>query len=169
MTVQTYRQGTHDTTVEADPKVPTVKIVRDFDATPDRLFKAFTDRDLVSRWLGPRDTPMNLKEWDATTGGRYRYDAIRGGEVIASFYGSFHEVRPNERLVQTFTWEGMPDGVSLDCITFVDLGDGRTRVVSVSVLDSFESRDAMLASGMETGLLDGYEAIDEILAEHADA
>ena len=167
MTVQTYAQGTHDTTIEADPKVPTVKIVRDFDAPPDRVFTAFTDRDLVTRWLGPKDTPMDLKEWDATTGGRYRYDATRGGEVIASFYGSFHEVRPSERLVQTFTWEGMPDGVSLDCYTFEDLGDRRTRVTCLSVVDSFEVRDAILASGMEKGVLDGYEEIDAILAEQA--
>ena len=169
MTVQTYPQGTHETTIEADPNVPTIKIVRDFDAPPDRVFRAWTDRDLVARWLGPKDTAMNLKDWDATTGGRFRYEAVRGGEVIASFYGSFHEVRPHERLVQTFTWQGAPDGVSLDCMTFEDLGDGRTRVIGLTVVESFETRDAILASGMERGVLDGYEELDAILAEQAGA
>jgi len=169
MTIQTYPQGTHETTIEADAQVPTVKIVREFDAPRDVVFKAFTDRDLVARWLGPKDTPMNLKEWDARTGGKYRYDAIRGGEVIASFFGSFHEVRPPERLVQTFTWEGAPDGVSLDCHTFEDLGDGRTRVVILSVVESFEIRNAILASGMESGVLAGYEELDAIFAEQAGA
>ncbi len=72
------------------------------------------------------------------TGGSYRYTAWQDGEEVAAFFGSFHEVRPSERLVQTFTWEGMPDGVSLETMTFTDLGDGRTRVTSVSVVDCFE-------------------------------
>ena len=112
---------------------------------------------------------MFLKEWDATTGGKYRYDAIREGKVIASFYGSFHEIRRPDRLVQTFTWEGAPDGVSLDCTTLEDLGDGRTRMVILSVVESFEVRDAIMASGMEKGVLAGYEELDANFAEQASA
>jgi uncharacterized protein YndB with AHSA1/START domain len=153
------------TTIEADPVLPTVRIVRDFDASPEKVFRAWTEKELVVRWLGPKDTPMNLDEWDARTGGHYRYTASRDGEVIASFYGSFHEVRPNERLVQTFTYEGVPDGVSLDIITFVDLGGGRTRVDSLSVVETVEGRDMMMASGMETGIIEGYAALDALLAE----
>ena len=89
----------------------------------------------------------------------------REGEEVAAFYGSFHEARPNERLVQTFTWEGMPDGVSLDTMTFTDLGDGRTRVSALSVLESFEARDGMVASGMEAGVFEGYAKLDALLAE----
>jgi uncharacterized protein YndB with AHSA1/START domain len=158
-------QQTHPTTIEADPALPTVRIVRDFDAPPDRVFRAWTEKELVERWLGPKDTPMDLTEWDARTGGSYRYTASRDGEVIASFFGSFHEVRPSERLVQTFTYEGFPDGVSLDIITFEDLGGGRTRVSSLSVVDSIEGRDMMMASGMETGIIEGYAALDALLAE----
>ncbi len=101
-------QQTHPTTIEADPALPTVRIVRDFDAPPDRVFRAWTEKELVERWLGPKDTPMDLTEWDVRTGGSYRYTASRDGEVIASFYGSFHEVRPSERIVQTFTYWGSP-------------------------------------------------------------
>lgn len=154
-----------ETRIEADPNLPTVRIVRDFDAPPEKVFRAWTEPELVTRWLGPKDTPMDLHEWDATTGGHYRYDALRDGEVIASFYGSFHEVRPNERLVQTFTYEGVPDGVSLDIITFVDLGEGRTRIDSLSVVESMEVRDMMVASGMEVGVVEGYAALDDLLAE----
>jgi uncharacterized protein YndB with AHSA1/START domain len=154
-----------ETTIEADPTLPTVTITRDFDAPPGRVFRAWTDPRLVEQWLGPKDTPMRLDHWDARTGGSYHYAALRGGEEIARFYGSFHEVRPNERLVQTFTYEGVPDGVSLDVITFDDLGNGCTRVTSLSLVESIEARDAMLASGMETGVIEGYEALDALLAK----
>lgn len=76
------------------------------------------------------------------------------------FHGCFHEVRPAERIVQTFTLEGMPDGVALEKLVLTDLGDGRTRLVATSLVDSFEDRDAFVASGMETGVREGYERLD---------
>jgi uncharacterized protein YndB with AHSA1/START domain len=155
----------YKTQVEADPDLPTVKIVRDFDAPVERVFEAWVDPKLVTQWLGPRDTEMRIDSWDARTGGSYRYVAERGGEEIARFYGSFHEVRPGSRLVQTFTFEGMPDGVSLDTATFEEVEPGRTRVTILSVVDTMESRDAMIASGMETGVVEGYERLDELLAD----
>ena len=156
---------THETRIEADPALPTISITRDFDAPPDRVFRAWVDPELVVRWLGPDETTMCLDTWDARTGGSYRYAALRGGEEIARFYGSFHEVRPGERLVQTFTWEGFPDGVSRDTMTFEDLGDGRTRVVALSVVDTMAGRDAIIVSGMETGVVEGYAKLDALLAE----
>jgi uncharacterized protein YndB with AHSA1/START domain len=66
--------------------------------------------------------------------------------------------------VQTFTWEGMPEGVSLETMTFEDLGDGMTRMHAQSLVDSFEARDQWLASGMETGVNDGYAKLDTLLA-----
>ena len=156
--------GTRETLIEADPALPVIRITRDFDASPEKVFRAWTDPDLVARWLGPRDSEIRIDSWDARTGGSYRYASVRDGEELAAFYGSFHEIRPAERLVQTFTWEGMPDGVSLDTMTFEDLGNGRTRVVGVSVVDSLESRDAIMASGMDVGVNEGYEKLDEILA-----
>ena len=156
--------GTRETLIEADPALPVIRITRDFDASPEKVFRAWTDPDLVARWLGPRDSEIRIDSWDARTGGSYRYASVRDGDEVAAFYGSFHEIRPAERLVQTFTWEGMPDGVSLDTMTFEDLGNGRTRVVGVSVVDSLESRDAIMASGMDVGVNEGYEKLDEILA-----
>jgi uncharacterized protein YndB with AHSA1/START domain len=156
--------GTRETLIEADPALPVIRITRDFDASPEKVFRAWTDPDLVARWLGPRNSEIRIDSWDARTGGSYRYASVRDGDEVAAFYGSFHEIRPAERLVQTFTWEGMPDGVSLDTMTFEDLGNGRTRVVGVSVVDSLESRDAIMASGMDVGVNEGYEKLDEILA-----
>jgi len=156
--------GTRETLIEADPALPVIRITRDFDASPDRVFRAWTDPDLVARWLGPRNSEIRIDGWDARTGGSYRYASVRDGEEVAAFYGSFHEIRPTERLVQTFTWEGMPDGVSLDTMTFEDLGNRRTRVIGVSVVDSLESRDAVMASGMDVGVNEGYEKLDELLA-----
>jgi uncharacterized protein YndB with AHSA1/START domain len=160
----TQKSTTQQTQIEADPNVPTIRIIRDFDAPPEKVFRAWTDPELVVKWLGPKNTEMRLDEWDARTGGHYRYAAVQDGVEVATFYGSFHEVRPNERLVQTFTWEGMPDGVSLETMVFSDLGDGRTRSVGLSVVDSFEARDGIMASGMEVGVYEGYEKLDALLA-----
>ncbi|MFD1504781.1 polyketide cyclase [Georgenia yuyongxinii] len=156
---------TNQTRIEADPQLPVVRIIREFDAARERVFRAWVDRDLVARWLGPKRSEMRIDTWEARTGGGYRYADFEDGEEVARFFGSFHEVRAPERLVQTFTWEGMPDGVSLDIMTFEDLGDGRTRVTSTSVVDSIEGRDAIMASGMEVGVNEGYEKLDALLAE----
>jgi uncharacterized protein YndB with AHSA1/START domain len=155
---------THDTEITADPDLPTIRISRAFDAPPEKVFRAFVDQALFVKWIGPRSIDSRVDRWDASTGGHYRYVALRDGEEIAAFYGSFHEVRPAERIVQTFTWEGAPDGVSLETMTFVDLGDGRTRIDSLSVVDSMEVRDAVMASGMDVGVKEGYEKLDELLA-----
>lgn len=154
---------THETQITVDPKVPAIHITREFDAAPDRVFRAHADPELVVQWLGPRDLEMTVHHYDCQTGGSYRYTHARDGEEY-HFFGSFHEVRPGERIVQTFTFEGMPDGVALEQMVFEDLGDGRTRVVATSLCDSFEDRDAMIASGMETGIVEGYERLDELLA-----
>lgn len=164
-TIPTEQTATRETTIEADPNVPTIRIIRDFDAPRDRVFRAWVDPELVVQWLGPKSSEMRIDEWNAHTGGNYRYAAVQDGEEVAAFYGSFHEVRPSERLVQTFTWEGMPDGVSLETMTFEDLGDGRTRTVGLSVVDSFEGRDAIMASGMDVGVNEGYEKLDALLAQ----
>ena len=153
-----------EATIEADPNIPTITITREFDAPPEKVFRAWTQPELVAQWLGPRSTTMKIDQWDAHTGGGYRYSAERDGEVLASFYGSFHEVRPNERLVQTFTFDGYPDGVSLETMTFEELDGGRCRITGVSVVDSLEVRDLIMSSGMEVGVHEGYEKLDELLA-----
>ncbi|WP_197318963.1 SRPBCC family protein [Saccharomonospora sp. NB11] len=153
---------TRETTIEGLADRPAVRIVRDFAATPDLVFRAWTDHDLAARWLGPKDLDMRIHTWDARTGGSYHYTMWRGAEQVAEFYGSFHEVRTPSRLVQTFTYLGMPDDVSLEINTFEAI-DGLTRVTSLSLYETYEARDAMLSSGMEIGVVEGYAALDELL------
>jgi uncharacterized protein YndB with AHSA1/START domain len=154
----------HDTEITVLEDIPAVRIVREFDAPPDKVFRAHTDPDLVVRWLGPRDHEMVIDRWDCTTGGSYRYVHRHQGEDYG-FFGSFHVVRPSTEIVQTFTFEGVPDQVALERLTFEDLGDGRTRLTALSLVDSFEARDAFVASGMEAGVVEGYERLDEVLAD----
>ena len=155
-----------ETRIEADPDVPLVRIVREFDAPPAKVFRAHTDPDLLVRWLGPRGLEMSIDHFDCRTGGSYRYTHRRNDEEY-KFFGSFHEVRDNEVIIQTFCWEGMPDGVALERLELQDIGDGRTRLVATSLVDSFEGRDAFVASGMETGVVQGYERLDELLEKAA--
>lgn len=152
-----------ETTIEADPEVPLVRITREFDAPPNKVFRAHTDPDLLVRWMGPRDISMEIVHHDCRTGGSYRFLHRRGDEEYG-FHGCFHEVRPSEVIVQTFTFEGVPDGVALERLVLEDLGDGRTRLTATSLVDSFEARDSFLASGMETGVREGYERLDEVLS-----
>ena len=155
--------STKETEIIIDADVPLVRIVREFDAPVEKVFRAHADPQLFAQWIGPRDLEMTIDHFDCRTGGSYRYTHSRGDEAY-SFRGAFHEVRPNELIVQTFTFEGMPDGVALEKMVFEDLGNGRSRLTGTSLVDSFEDRDAFVASGMETGIVEGYEKLDELLA-----
>ena len=142
---------------------PTMEIVREFDAPRDRVFRAHTDPELVKQWLGPRRLTMRIERYEVVRGGSYRYFHVDEDGTEYGFWGSFHEVRPDELIVQTFSWDGAPAEVSLEKAVFEDLGNGRTRLRAVSVTDSVQSRDAMLASGMTDGVTQSYERLDEML------
>ena len=105
-----------------------------------------------------------LPDRRSTNNGKWRYVGGDCNDNPQYFRGSFHTVSP-ERIVQTFTWEGLPDSVALETLTFEDLGDGRTRLHARSLCDSFEDRDAWLRSGMDTGVDQGYAKLDRMLAE----
>ena len=155
----------YQVSIEADPHLPIIRITRDFDATPEQLMRAHTDPELFARWVGPDGMETTILEWDATTGGRWRYVARRG-DAEFGFHGCFHDIS-DDRIVQTFTFDGQPDGVALETLWFEDLGDGRTRLRTQSLVDSFEGRDQWLASGMETGVEQGYAKLDALVAELA--
>jgi len=151
------------TEIIADDKVPTITIIREFDAPRERVFRAWTDPEIYAQWVGPRSVTTTITRWTARTGGEWAFSQAVHGADIPSFFGSFHEVRAPERLVWTFTWEGAPDGVSLETMTFEQLPGDRTRVTGVSVVDSLEGRDQILKSGMDVGVIEGYEKLDEVL------
>lgn len=154
----------HETQIIVDEKVPLVRIIREFDAPVANVWRAHVDPEIFARWVGPEARGATIDRWDARSGGSYRY-LIESDGFEAAFNGVFHELREHELIVQTFTFEGMPDGVALEKLRFEDLGDGRTRLTSTSLVDSFEDRDAFVASGMESGVVEGYAKLDAILAE----
>src|SRR5215831_1033156 len=154
---------TMETIIEADPKLPIIRMTRDFAATPEQVLRAHTDPVLFAQWVGPDGMDTRIEHWDARTGGSWMFVSVRAG-VEYAFRGCFHEIR-RDRIVQTFTFEGEPDGVALETLWFEDLGGGRTRLRTQSLVDTFEGRDAWLASGMETGVNEGYAKLDRMLAD----
>lgn len=154
---------TDDLTLTVPDDVPVVVITRTFAVPPAAVFRAHTDPDLLVRWLGPADLVMEVDVWDCRPGGEYRYVHSRGKEAHG-FRGCFHDVVPDERIVQTFSYEPFPEAVALETLVLRDLGDGRTGLTVTAVAGSFEARDAQLASGMESGIRDGYRQLDDVLA-----
>ncbi len=154
---------THPTTITAAPGLPFVDIVREFDAPVAAVFRAHTDPDLFARWTGPRDQRMEIIEFDATTGGRWQY-VSRGADGAAyGFRGIFHTVERDALIIQTFEFDGAPNMVAVGSLTFEEV-DGRTRIAAHEIYPSVEARDQMVASGMEYGVNEGYERLDELLA-----
>lgn len=151
----------NETTITAQPGTPFIDIVREFDAPPALVFRAWTDPELVPQWLGPSGTTTTLIEYEVVPGGRYSYvHRDRAGEH--GFHGVFHTVVAGERIVQTFQYDGRPHDVSLETLIFEDLG-GRTRVRTHAVFGSVDSRDAMIESGMEHGVRDSMARLDRLL------
>ncbi len=154
---------THPTTITAAPGLPFVDIVREFDAPVAAVFRAHTDPELFAQWTGPRDQAIEILEFEATTGGRWRYVSRGPGGDTHGFRGVFHTVEPNTLIIQTFEYDGAPNVVAIGTMTF-EAVDGRTRISGHEVYPSVEARDAAVASGMEYGVREGYERLDEILA-----
>lgn len=154
-----------ETEIIADDTVPAIHIIREFDAPVANVFRAHADPELYARWSGPHGLVATIGNWDFRTGGSWSFRHTDPDGNHYDFYGSFHEVRPDELIVQTFTFAGFPDGVALERLALEDLGAGRCRLRAVSLVDSFEARDAMIASGMETGIREGYDKLDDLLAE----
>lgn len=139
-------------------------IEREFDAPRERVYEAYTDRELLEQWWGPRNTTMIVDKLDVKPGGAWRFVHKMEDGSEHGFRGEFRELEPPERLVWTFEWEGMPGEISVETVEFEDLG-GRTRVKTISTFDSPEGLEGMLSSGMEDGMNESYERLDELLAK----
>ena len=142
--------------------VPWIDFTREFDAPVAAVFEAHRDPEKVKQWLGPNGYVMDIDAWDFTTGGAYRY-SHRTDHGDFGFRGVFHTIRDNEFALQTFEFDGAPDEVALEFMWFEDLGDGRSRLRGRSICPNTEARDALLSSGMEGGMIEGYERLDELL------
>ncbi|HZA12445.1 SRPBCC family protein [Mycobacterium sp.] len=152
---------THPLNLRAPVDTLAMEFTREFDAPVAAVFRAHAEPDLVKQWLGPHGIDMQIERWDFRAGGGYRYlHQNESGQY--RFNGVFHTVRENELVIQTFEFEGAPDMVNLDFMWFEDLG-GRTRLRGRSICPNVEARDALLSSGMEGGMREGYERLDKVL------
>ena len=154
------------TQITAEPGVPFIDITREFDAPRDLIFRAHTDPELLTQWLGPRQYKMIVERYDVRDGGSWRYIHRDDAGNEHGFHGVFHGTPSPDSMVQTFEYEGAPGHVSLDSLKLEDR-NGRTVVRGRSVFQSVEDRDAMVQSGMEGGLNEGYDRLDELVARLA--
>ena len=151
-------------TITTPAGTPFIEIAREFDAPVEAVYRAHRDPEIVGQWLGPYGLDTTIETYDVRTGGSYRFVQSAGPGEEYAFHGVFHVARPNDLIVQTFEFEGFPDVVSIQTLTFRDLGGGRTRLVSHSTYPTQEARDGMVAGGMAKGVTEGYERLDAVLA-----
>jgi uncharacterized protein YndB with AHSA1/START domain len=152
------------TQIDAPAGVPFIDITREFDAPRDLVFKAYSDPELIVQWLGPRKYTMDLDAWDVRDGGTWRYTHRDEQGNAYGFHGVFHGDQTPDGMVQTFEFDGWPGHVSLESITFEDRG-GKTVIHNHSTYQSVADRDGMIESGMEEGMNDGFDRLDEVLAK----
>lgn len=152
------------TKIVAEPGKQEIVITREFDAPPELVFKAHTDPKLFAQWIGPRGLTTTLKTFEPVSGGQWRFIQKDKDGNEFGFHGVFHEVSP-QRVIQTFEYEGMPERghVTLDTTKLEALPNGRTRLTAQSVFQSVADRDGMVEAGMERGVKEGYERLDELL------
>lgn len=154
------------TTITVEPGKQELFITREFDYPRELVFKAFTDPDLLVKWLGPKDLTTRLDTFSATAGGSWRYIQTDPAGNEYAFHGVNHEVTFPERIIQTFEFEGLPEKghVLLQTARFEPLPNNRTKLVEQLVFQSVADRDGMVQAGMSTGVEDSNERLDEVLA-----
>jgi uncharacterized protein YndB with AHSA1/START domain len=159
MTMSTAAESLKLTT----PAEREIRTERIFNAPRERVWKALTDPKLVAQWWG-RGNKLEVVKFEFERGGHWRF-VEHGPEGSHGFEGRYREIKPQERVVQTFEWDGMPGHVIVETMTLEDLGDGRTKLVNLSLFHTTEERDGMLHSGMADGMAQSYAALDKVLAK----
>jgi uncharacterized protein YndB with AHSA1/START domain len=145
-------------TLPADEQI---LITREFDAPRHLVYKAWTTPELVRRWWSGQRGEMTVVEIDLRVGGTWRYVMIAEGQFEVAFHGEYREIVPNERIVMTDVYEAMPDGEALVTVTFTEV-DGRTILKLLMQLGSTEARDAVISSGMEAGVQESWDRLEQI-------
>ena len=150
------------TQIDAPAGVPFIDITREFDAPRDVVFRAYTEPELLVQWLGPRKYTMTIDRWDVRDGGTWRFVHSDDQGNAWGFHGVFHGEQTPDGMLQTWEFEGAPGHVSLEKLTLEE-HDGKTTVRNHAVYQSMEARDAMIESGMEGGVNDGFDRLDDLL------
>lgn len=155
------------TEIIAEPGKQELYIIREFEAPRELVYRAHTEAELYTQWVGPREMTMTVEKMDARDGGTFRFVHERGGHKY-TFFGVYHEALAPERIIGTFEFDGLPERghVILGTTKFEELPNGRCRLVHQSVFQSVADRDGMVQSGMERGVNDGYEKLDALLSEN---
>lgn len=152
------------TQITAEPGSHEITITRDVKAPPALVYRTFSEPDLLAQWLGPRGLTMKLDQYDLRHGGSWRFVHVAPDGTEHGFRGCFHgEASVEAGITQTWEYEGAPRHVSLEKVTFEELPGG-TRIHMSSVHQTVEARDAHLASGMEEGVRESFERMDELVA-----
>jgi uncharacterized protein YndB with AHSA1/START domain len=153
------------TKVRAEPGKQELFITREFDAPRELVFKAHTDPKLYTQWIGPRRFTTTLMKFEPRSGGMWRYVSKDKDGNEYAFHGVNHEVLAPERLIDTFEFEGLPEKghVSLETLRLEELPDGRTKLTIQVVFQSIADRDGMLQDGMEEGLNESHDRLEELL------
>ena len=150
--------------ITAEPGKQEITFTRVFDAPRELVFRAWMDPELIPQWLGPRRLSMTVVEMDARRGGSWCFVHRDADGNEYGFRGVHHDVVPPERVVRTFEFEGMPGHVQLETLALEDF-EGKTRVRGQAVFQSQEARDGELNSGMEAGLSESFDRLDELLKQ----
>ena len=158
-------ENKNKTVLTVEPGKQELFIFREFEAPRELVFKAHTDPNLYAQWLGPRDLTTTFETFEPVSGGRWRFIQKDKDGNEFGFHGVNHDVTAPERIIGTFEFEGLPESghVILETTKFEALPGSRTRVTTQSVFQSIEDRDGMVAAGMERGVVEGFERLDELL------
>jgi len=154
------------TRITAEPGQPFIDIEREFDAPRDLLFRAHVDPELLVQWLGPAKYAMRVERLEVRDGGSWRYVHIDDAGNEFGFRGVFHGEPSVDGILQTWEFEGFAGHVSLERLTMEERG-GRTTLRIHAVYQSVEDRDGLIASGMESGMNEGYARLDDLVARLA--
>jgi uncharacterized protein YndB with AHSA1/START domain len=149
------------TAVVTLPTETQILIKREFDAPKHLVYKAYTTPDLIKRWWSGDRGKVTSAEVDLRVGGKWRYVMIANAGFEVAFHGEYREIVLNERIVSTEVYEGMPDGEALDTATFTEVA-GRTMLTLLMQLSNKADRDAVINSGMEAGMQEAMNHLEEI-------
>jgi uncharacterized protein YndB with AHSA1/START domain len=156
------------TAITAEPGKQEIVITREFDAPRELVFKVCMDPKLLPEWWGPRYLTTEVDKMDVRPGGQWRFINRDAEGNTYAFHGVYHEIHAPERVIDTFEFEGLPEAghVTLETMKLEELPEGRTKMTVQSVFQSVADRDGMLQSGMESGLSDTYNRLEELLERH---
>ncbi|MGH3925022.1 MAG: SRPBCC family protein [Pseudonocardiaceae bacterium] len=150
--------GTATVTLPTDEQI---LITREFNAPKHLVYRAWTTPELVKRWWSGDFGEVTIAEIDLQVGGVWRYVMVANGGFEVAFHGEYREIVPNERIVSTEVYEGMPEGEAVNTLTFTEV-DGRTTLTVLVQHTSKEHRDAHINSGMEAGLQKAMDFLEQV-------